>query len=88
MTLEKLKKITAAATASAVLLLCILVGIMIYQMGIIHGKKARMDELQAEIQAVEEQKQNTQDDIDLWLTEWKIEQRANELGYIYENDKA
>ena len=61
---------------------------MIYQMGIIHGKKARMDELQAEIQALEEQKQNTQDDIDLWLTEWKIEQRANELGYIYENDKA
>ncbi len=47
-----------------------------------------MDELQAEIQALEEQKQNTQDDIDLWLTEWKIEQRANELGYIYENDKA
>lgn len=61
---------------------------MIYQMGIIHGKKARIDELKAEIQALEEQKQNTQDDIEEWLSEWKIVQRANELGYIYENDKS
>lgn len=87
MTLEKLNKIAAAVTASAVLLLFILVAIMVYQMGIIHGKKAKIVELEQEIAILEAEKEQVQDDIDLWLREWKIEERANELGYIYESDK-
>ena len=87
MTLEKLNRIAAAVTASAVLLLCLLVAIMIYQMGIINGKHAKMNELQAEIERLEEQKEQTQESIDTWLCEWKIVERANELVYIYQSDK-
>ena len=49
MTLEKLQRIAAAVTASAVLLLFILIGTMVYQMGIIKGKRAKVEELKAEI---------------------------------------
>ncbi len=87
MTLEKLQKIAAAITASAVLLLCILLGTMIYQMQVINAKKAEIDRLNAEIAELERQQQETEDDIALWLTDWKIEERLRELGYIGENDK-
>lgn len=87
MTLEKLQRITAAVTASAVLLLFILIGTMIYQMGIIKGKRAKVEELKAEIALLEQQNKETQSDIERWLAEWKIEERANELGYVYEADK-
>ncbi|MBR1968390.1 MAG: hypothetical protein IKA11_03230 [Clostridia bacterium] len=87
MTLEKLQKITASVTASAVLLLFILVAIMVYQMGIINGKRAKIEELKQEIALLEEQKQHTENDIEIWLSDWKLKERANELGYIYTTDK-
>ena len=87
MTLEKLQKIVAAVTASAILLLFILVSVMIYQMSVINAKKAEIDRLEAEIAVLEEEKKNTQADIDLWLSDWKIEERLRELGYISSNDK-
>ena len=87
MTLEKLNKIAAAVTASAILLLFILVAIMVYQMGIIHGKKAKIAELEQEIAVWEAEKEELEKGINLWQREWKIEERANELGYIYEEDK-
>lgn len=87
MTLEKLQRIAAAVTASAVLLLFILIGTMVYQMGIIKGKRAKVEELRAEIALLEQQNEETQSDIERWLAEWKIEERANELGYVYEADK-
>ena len=87
MTLEKLNRIAAAVTASAVLLLCILLSVMVYQMAIINGKKAKMDALEQEILRLEQVKAETQKDIDTWRCEWKIEERANELGYIYASDR-
>ena len=87
MTLEKLNKIAAAVTASAILLLFILVAIMVYQMGIIHGKKAKIAELEQEIAVWEAEKEELEKGISLWQREWKIEERANELGYIYKEDK-
>ena len=87
MTLEKLNKIAAAVTASAILLLFILVAIMVYQMGIIHGKKAKIAELEQEIAVWEAEKEELEKGINLWQREWKIEERANELGYIYKEDK-
>lgn len=87
MTLEKLQKIVVAVTASAVLLLCILISVMVYQMTVINTKKAEIDRLNAEIALLEEEKKNTQADIELWLSDWKIEERLRELGYISESDK-
>ena len=87
MTLEKLQRIAAAVTASAVLLLFILVGTLVYQMSIINGKRAKIEQLNAEIATLRQQNEEVQNDIDRWLNEWKIEERANELGYVYECDK-
>lgn len=87
MTEEKMRRVQAAITSAAVILLFILVSVMIYQMGVINGKKAKIDQLNQEIAALQEQKEQTQDKIDLWLCEWKIVERANELGYLYETDK-
>ena len=87
MTLEKLQRIAAAVTASAVLLLFILVGTLVYQMSIINGKRAKIEQLNAEIATLRQQNEEVQNDIDRWLNEWKIEERANELGYVYERVK-
>ena len=87
MTLEKLQRIAAAVTSSAVLLLFILVGTLVYQMSIINGKRAKIEQLNAEIATLRQQNEEVQNDIDRWLNEWKIEERANELGYVYERDK-
>ena len=87
MTEEKLRRIQAAVTSAAVILLFMLIAVMIYQMGVIKGKKARIDQLKQEIIVLEEQKENTQNSIDLWLCEWKITERANELGYLYQTEE-
>ena len=87
MTLEKLQRIAAAVTASAVLLLVILVGTLVYQMSILNGTRAKIEQLNAEIATLRQQNEEVQNDIDRWLNEWKIEERANELGYVYERDK-
>ena len=87
MTEEKVRRIQAAITSTAVILLFILVSVMVYQMGVIKGKQAKIEQLKTEIHLLEEQKEQTQESIDLWLCEWKITERANELGYLYETDK-
>ena len=56
-------------------------------MGIINGKRAKIEELKQEIALLEEQKQQTENDIEIWLSDWKLKERANELGYIYTTDK-
>ncbi len=49
--------------------------------------RAKINDLKQEIDALEDQNAETQDDIDIWLNEWKITERANELGYLYGEDK-
>ena len=87
MNLEKLNRIASAVTASCVLLLFILISVMVYQMITINGKKAKIQELNAQIERLEEEQQLITDDIELWLSEWKIEERARELNYSYPDDK-
>ena len=53
----------------------------------INGKKAKIQELNAQIERLEEEQQLITDDIELWLSEWKIEERARELNYSYPDDK-
>lgn len=84
---EKKRKIAAAATASMVLLLFILIAVMIYQMVTLNVKKTKLDALKAQIKQLETQQENTQNDIDRWLSEWKIIERARELDYVFPDDK-
>lgn len=87
MNLEKLNRIASAVTATCVLLLFILVSVMVFQMVTINGKKAKIQELNAQIEALEREQQSINDEIELWLSEWKIEERARELNYYYPSDK-
>lgn len=84
---QKLKKIMAAAVSTGILLLFILLSVMVYQMLVIKNTKKRIDALNAEIARLEQENESTQDEIDKWHTDWKIEEKARELGYCYPEDK-
>ena len=76
MTEEKARRIQAAITSTAVILLFILVSIMVYQMGVIKGKKAKIEQLQTEIRVLEEQKEQTQDSIENFSAKIQAGKRA------------
>lgn len=88
MTPEKKRRIIAASTSAMVLLLFILIAIMIYQMISINGRRAKIEKLEAQIQELTEEKEKLTNDIDVWISEWKIEERARELKYVYPDDKS
>ena len=87
MTLEKRKRIVSAITASAVLLLFLLIAVMVYQLVTINGKKTKIQSLEAQIEQLEKEQETLTDDIELWLSEWKIEERARQLDYVYKQEK-
>lgn len=84
---EKLKKLIVSSVVTAVLLLFILLSIMVYQMVAIKNTRKQIDALNTQISELEEEKEQTQDKIELWLSDWKIEERQRELGWVYEQDK-
>ena len=84
---QKLKRVVAASVVIAVVLLSILFTFMVYQMIAIGAKKHEIDELNKQIELLEEQKERTQDKIDLWMSDWKIEERARELEWYYPSDR-
>lgn len=87
MTPEKKRKIIVASTAAMVMLLFILIAVMIYQMINITGKKSKIDRLEKQIEQLEEEQKSLENEIDIWVSNWKIEERARELKYVYEDDK-
>ncbi len=87
MKIDKLKRVAASATAAAVLLLVILISVMMYQIVQIKVKEKEINAIKSEIARLEEKKEQLEDDIDIWLSEWKIEERSRELGYKFEGDK-
>lgn len=81
MKIDKLKRIAASVTAAAVLLLVILLSIMVYQIVYIKAKEREINALESEIERLEKQNEQTEDNIEIWLSEWKIKERARELNY-------
>ncbi len=84
---EKMKKLIVSSVVTAVLLLFILLSIMVYQMIAIKNIRGGIDDLNQQIAQLEEEKSQTEDDIELWLSDWKIEERQRELGWVYAQDK-
>lgn len=84
---QKAKRMFAACVSSGIILLFILLSTICYQFVLIRKTQIKIDNLNQEIQRLEEEKSQTQDAIDVWLTEWKITERANELGWLYGEDK-
>ena len=84
---QKLRKIIAVSVSAAVILLVVLVAIMIYQMVLLENGRKKVVELNQEIILLEEQKQDLENRIEVWQTDWKIDERARELGWLYDTTK-
>ena len=84
---QKLKKIIAVSVSAAVILLVVLIAVMVYQMILLGNGKKNVERLNAEIQTLEEQKEDLKKQIDIWQTDWKIDERARELGWLYDYTK-
>ena len=84
---QKLKKIIAVSVSAAVILLVVLIAVMVYQMVLLGNGKKNVERLNAEIQTLEEQKEDLKKQIDIWQTDWKIDERARELGWLYDYTK-
>mgnify|MGYP000070976124 CR=1 FL=1 len=83
---NKFKRLVAAATATGVILLVVLISVMIFQLIAINMENAKKKELDAAIAHYEQLIEKGGDLIEIRQTRWWIEQRARELGYRYEDD--
>lgn len=83
---NKFKRLVAAATATGVILLVVLISVMIFQLIAINMENAKKKELDAAITHYEQLIEKGGDLIEIRQTRWWIEQRARELGYRYEDD--
>ncbi len=84
---EKLKKLIVSSVVTAVLLLFILLSIMVYQMISIKTLQNKIDALEEQKQELLLEKSEAEDQIEIWLSEWKIDEKARELGWVYKQDK-
>ena len=84
---QKLRKIIAVSVSAAVILLVILISVMVYQMVMLRAGQKNVEALNAEIAMLEDQKEDLERRIDVWQTDWKIDERARELGWLYDNTK-
>lgn len=83
---EKKRRVVSAAVSGGIMLLFVLVVIVVYQIVGIYVRKNRIDTLNSEIARLNQEIENTESSIEEWLQRWKIEQRARELGWIYEDE--
>lgn len=83
---EKKRRVVSAVVSGGILLLVILLVILVYQIVGIYTRNNRINALDGEIQSLKTQIEQTDDSIKEWSERWKIEQRARELGMIYEDD--
>ena len=82
----KFKRTVVAITVGAVVLLCVLIIMMCYQLvkiGVEHGRKA---ELTAKIAELKELSGKKDKELEYLRTEQAIERLARELGYHFADD--
>ena len=84
---EKKRRVVSALVSGGIMLLVILVTILAYQLVGIYSRNNRIKALDAEIATLEAQISSTDDSIKEWSERWKIEQRARELGLMYDDDE-
>lgn len=84
---EKKRRIFSAVLSGLIMLTTILVAILTYQLVGIFTRKNKIAELDAEIKYLQEQIKNTENEIDSWELEWKIIERARELGMYFEDEE-
>ncbi len=80
MTNEKRERALKSAVSIAIVTLVLFLSIAIYQAIRIGVRKRELSRLEKEITLLQEQKNNTEDEIERWLLDETIEERARELG--------
>lgn len=61
--------------------------ILVYQLAGILIRKNKIERLDAEIEALRQEISDTRDEIEDWSKEWKIIERARELGLYFEDEE-
>lgn len=84
---EKKRRIFSAVLSGLIMLTTILVAIITYQLVGIFTRKNKIAELDAEIAHLQKQIELTEDEIASWELEWKIIERARELGMYFEDEE-
>jgi hypothetical protein len=84
---EKKQRLISAGTALSVIMLFVLIVVLAYQLIAIGVKKKQKDLLVTEITRLNQEIENAEEGVALWQTEWKIEERARQLDYVYKKDK-
>ena len=71
----------SAGVAAAVVLLAFLLVVIAFQMVCLLQAKKELSDLQKTEKEYERLINETQDEIDVWLEEWKIEEAARKYGF-------
>ncbi len=86
LTEEKTKKLVAAGTVGAVLLLSILVMLLIYQVSSMIHYKTRIDHYNEQIAYYEQLIEKGESEKETFMLRKWIEREARALGLVYEDD--
>ena len=78
---QRARRLITAGVAAAVAFLVVLLAVLVYQMICINQTKKELDELKRTEQEYLELKDNYENEITLWLEEWKVEEAARKYGF-------
>ncbi|MBQ3235147.1 MAG: septum formation initiator family protein [Clostridia bacterium] len=84
---EKKRRVFSAVLSGLIMLVTVLVAVITYQLIGIISRKNQIERLDAEIASLKEQIKTAESDIDAWNLEWKIIERARELGLYFEEEE-
>ena len=84
---EKKRRVFSAVLSGLIMLVTVLVAVITYQLIGIITRKNQIERLDAEIASLKEQIKTAESDIDAWNLEWKIIERARELGLYFEEEE-
>ena len=79
---EKRQKVVSAATAISVIAAFLLIIIFVYQLISLGVKRREEKELKRQISELEVQIAQNEDEVEKWLQDWRIDERARQLGYV------
>ena len=84
---EKKRRVFSAVLSGMIMLITILVAILTYQLVGIVSRKNKIKKLDAEIVYLQQQIEQAESEIEVWALEWKIIERARELGMYFESEE-
>ncbi len=83
---KRIKNLVVASVVTAVSFLVILIAILIYQMVCLTQLNKQYSELKETEEKYLQLQERQEDEISLWLEEWKIEEAARKLGFRKNNN--